>query len=144
MALNGTYDPDNIFAKILRGDMPAVTVHEDDVALAFMDIFPQSKGHTLVIPKGVQARNLIEMPGDRLGSYMLRVQNITRAVAAALEPDGIVVTQFNGAPAGQTVFHLHFHIIPRWEGEALAGHSGGKKADMDELESLARQIAAKV
>ncbi|NBC21128.1 MAG: HIT domain-containing protein [Alphaproteobacteria bacterium] len=144
MALNGTYDPDNIFAKILRGDMPAVTVHEDDVALAFMDIFPQAKGHTLVIPKGVQARNLIEMPGDRLGSYMLRVQNITRAVAAALEPDGIVVTQFNGAPAGQTVFHLHFHIIPRWEGEVLAGHSGGKQADMDELKSLARQIAAKV
>lgn len=144
MALNGTYDPDNIFAKILRGDMPAVKVHEDDVALAFMDIFPQSKGHTLVIPKGVQARNLIEMPADRLGSYMLRVQTMTQAVAAALEPDGIVVTQFNGAPAGQTVFHLHFHIIPRWEGKALAGHSGGKQADMDELESLARQIAAKV
>lgn len=144
MALNGTYDPDNIFARILRGDMPAVKVFEDDVALAFLDIFPQSKGHTLVIPKGVQARNLIEMPGDRLGSYMLRVQKVARAVTAALEPEGVIVTQFNGAPAGQTVFHLHFHIIPRWEGEALAGHAGGKQADMDELKSLAQQIAAKV
>ena len=143
MALHGTYDPENIFAKILRGDMPAVKVFEDDVALAFMDIFPQSKGHTLVIPKDVTARNFLDFPADRIGPYLQRVQSVAKAVEAALSPDGIVVTQFNGAPAGQTVFHLHFHVIPRYENEALAGHSHGKMADMEALADLAGQIAAK-
>ncbi len=144
MALHGTYDPDNIFAKIIRGDMPAVKVFEDDIALAFLDIFPQSKGHTLVIPKQVEARNLLEIPPDRLGSYMLRVQKVARGVSQALQPDGIGVVQFNGAAAGQSVFHLHFHVIPRWEGKKLSGHAGGEKADMDELSALAGQIAAKI
>ena len=140
MTLHAPYDPDNIFAKILRGEMPCVKVYEDDIALAFMDVFPQSEGHTLVIPKDVTARNLLEMPDAKLGDYMLRVQKITRAVESALKPDGIVITQFNGAAAGQTVYHLHFHIIPRWEGRSLAGHGHGNMADMDVLESLAEQI----
>lgn len=140
MTLHAPYDPDNIFAKILRGDMPAVKVFEDDIALAFMDVFPQSDGHTLIIPKDVCARNLLEMPANKLGDYMLRVQSVASAVERALKPDGIVITQFNGAAAGQTVYHLHFHIIPRWEGRSLAGHSHGKMADMDVLETLASQI----
>ncbi len=143
MSLHGTYDPENIFAKMLAGDIPNVSVFEDDIALAFMDIFPQARGHTLVIPKGVQARNLLEMPVERLGPYMERVQSVAQAVARALDPDGIVVTQFNGAPAGQSVFHLHFHIIPRWEGETLKGHGSGKQADPAELEEVAKLIRAK-
>lgn len=142
MTLHGSYDPDNIFAKMLRGEIPCVKVFEDDVALAFMDIFPQAEGHTLVIPKDIEARNLIEMPTDRLGPYMERVQKVTQAVEQALKPDGIVVTQFNGAPAGQTVYHLHFHIIPRREGESLGRHSGGKPADTDTLKAIAGKIAA--
>lgn len=142
MALHGTYDPDNIFAKILCGEMPSISVFEDDVALAFMDIFPQSKGHTLVIPKGVQARNLLEMPADAFGPYMLRVKSVAGAVEKALTPDGIVVTQFNGAPAGQTVFHLHFHIIPRWIDAALGAHASAGPVPVDELEPLAAKIRA--
>ncbi|MEO0786696.1 MAG: HIT family protein [Pseudomonadota bacterium] len=142
MALHGTYDPDNIFAKILRGEMPALKVFEDEVALAFMDIFPQSVGHTLVIPKNVTARNLLEMPTDRLGPYMARVQTVAQAVEAGLKPDGIIVTQFNGAPAGQTVYHLHFHIIPRGEGTVLAPHASGGPRPAEELEPIAAKIRA--
>jgi histidine triad (HIT) family protein len=142
MTLHDTYDPSNIFAKILRGEMPAVKVYEDDVALAFMDVFPQSEGHTLVVPKDVEARNLLDMPPEKLGPYMQVVQKVTQAVEAALSPDGLVVTQFNGAPAGQTVYHLHFHIIPRNEGVALGRHGGGGMADMGELEKLAARIRA--
>ena len=140
MTLHAAYDPDNIFAKILRGDMPSVKVFEDDIALAFMDVFPQSEGHTLVIPKTVQARNFLDMPTEALGAYMERVQTVTRAVEKGLSPDGVVVTQFNGAPAGQTVFHLHFHIIPRWSDQPLRGHAAGEMADIAHLESVAGQI----
>ena len=140
MSLTGTYDPDNIFAKILRGELPCVKVFEDEVALAFMDIFPQTEGHTLVIPKDVSARNLLDMPADRLGAYMLRVQRLAKAVETALQPDGIVVTQFNGAPAGQTVYHLHFHILPRMEGQPLRPHAGGGPAPAETLEPIAEKI----
>lgn len=141
MSLHGSYEPDNIFAKILKGDIPCVKVYEDDIAMAFMDLFPQAEGHTLVIPK-VPARNFLEIPGDYLGSYMQRVQKVAQAVTKALTPDGVVVMQFNGAPAGQTVFHLHFHIIPRTEGEALKGHGSAGQADPAELEKLATKIRA--
>ncbi|MEL6826839.1 MAG: HIT family protein [Pseudomonadota bacterium] len=140
MTLHDAYDPDNIFAKILSGDMPSVKVFEDDIALAFMDVFPQAEGHTLIIPKDVAARNFLDMPTERLGAYMERVQTIARAVEQALTPDGLVVTQFNGAPAGQTVFHLHFHVIPRWQGQGLRGHADGQMADMTALEALAQKI----
>lgn len=144
MSLDGTYDPGNIFAKILRGEMPAARVFEDDHVVAFMDVFPQARGHTLVIPKHSTARNLLEEEPQILAPLMLGVQRVARAVRAALQPDGIVITQFNGAPAGQTVFHLHVHIIPRWDGQPLGRHGAGGMADMDELKDLAAQIAAKI
>lgn len=144
MTLHADYDPDNIFAKILRGEMPSVKVFEDDTALAFMDVFPQSEGHTLIIPKEVQARNFLDMPTERVGAYMERVQTIARAVEKALSPDGVVVTQFNGAPAGQTVFHLHFHVIPRWTDKKLSGHASGQMADIADLEAIAAKIRAKL
>ena len=144
MTLHAAYDPNNIFAKILRGEMPSVKVYEDDVALAFMDVFPQAEGHTLIIPKNVEARNILDMPTEKLGAYRERVQMISRAVEKALTPDGVVVTQFNGAPAGQTVFHLHFHVIPRWIDKKLAGHASGQMADMGELEALAAKVRAEL
>jgi histidine triad (HIT) family protein len=141
--LDGTYEQDNIFAKILRGEMPAVRVYEDDHVFAFMDVFPQAKGHVLVIPKHSAARNILEEEPEKLSHLILGVQRVAKAVRAALNPDGVVVTQFNGAPAGQTVYHLHFHIIPRWDGVALGRHAEGM-ADTDELKTLAQQIAAKI
>lgn len=143
MSLDGAYDDNNVFAKIIRGEIPSVKVFEDDEVLVFMDAFPQAKGHTLVISKTSRARNLLDAETKTLGRVIGAVQKTARAVRAALNPDGIVVTQFNGAPAGQTVYHLHFHIIPRWDGVALARHGGGM-ADMGELKELAQQIAAKL
>ena len=142
MSIDGQYDPENIFAKILRGEMPCVKVYEDEQVLAFMDIFPQAPGHVLVVPRE-PARNLLELTDGALQGAMLRVKRIAQAVKKALNPDGIVMTQFSGAPAGQTVFHVHFHIIPRQEGEALGAHGGGQ-ADMSELQAQAEKIAAAI
>jgi histidine triad (HIT) family protein len=144
MSLDGTYDDGNIFAKILRGEMPSARVFEDEHVYAFMDVFPQSRGHVLVIPKHSRARNLLEEEPQILADLMLGVQRVARAVVAALKPDGVVVTQFNGATAGQTVFHLHVHIIPRWEGAALGRHASGGMADPAELKVLAEQIGAMI
>jgi len=110
MSLHGKYDDQNIFAKILRGEMPCVKVYEDANILSIMDVFPQSDGHVLVIPKS-PSRNLLETNAKDIGRLFGSVQRIAKAVEAALKPDGIVITQFNGAPAGQTVFHTHVHII---------------------------------
>ena len=142
MSLDGPYDDANLFAKILRGEIPAVKVYEDEAVLAFMDIFPQARGHVLVVPKNVRARNLLELPEGKVGPLMERVQRLTKAVVKALNPDGVTVTQFNGAPAGQTIFHLHVHIIPRYEGVRLAGHGHQNRADIAELEAIAKEIAA--
>lgn len=142
MSLVGEYDGANIFAKILRGEMPCVKIFEDDDVLAFMDIFPQSQGHCLVIPKNVQSRNLTDFPTEKLGAYFAAVQKLTKAVIKALNPDGVVVTQYNGAPAGQTVFHLHFHVIPRYSNLPLQPHHGGKPADLEILREQAARIAA--
>lgn len=144
MSLDGTYDDGNIFAKILRGEAPCAKVFEDGEVFAFMDVFPQSKGHTLVIPKHSTARNLLEEDPLVLQPLILGVQRVTRAVRAALNPDGIMVSQFNGAASGQTIYHLHFHIIPRWDGVALGRHGEGGMADPVELKALAEQIAAKI
>ena len=143
MSLDGTYDNGNIFARILRGEIPSVKIFEDDEVLAFMDAFPQAKGHCLVISKTSRARNLLDAEPKTLGRLIGATQKTARAIKAALNPDGIVVTQFNGATAGQTVYHLHFHIIPRWEGVALGRHGGGM-ADTDELKELAARIAGKL
>jgi histidine triad (HIT) family protein len=142
MSLHGTYDDSNLFAKILRGEVPAVKVLEDDEVVAFMDIFPQARGHMLVVPKNVKARNFLELPAERVAPLMERVHRLTIATEKVLKPDGITVTQFNGAPAGQTIFHLHFHIIPRYEGVRLAGHGHQNRADIAELETIAKDIAA--
>ncbi|MFY0637740.1 HIT family protein [Maricaulis maris] len=142
MSLDGPYDPENIFAKILRGELPCVKVYEDEHVLSFMDIFPQAPGHVLVVPRE-PARNALEMTDGALQAAMVRVKRIALAVKTALAPDGIVLTQFNGAPAGQTVFHVHFHIIPRTKGDALGAHAGGQ-ADMDELADQAARIAAAI
>ena len=144
MSIDGKYDDANIFAKILRGEVPSARVYEDDQVLAFMDVFPQSRGHTLVISKASKARNLLDVEPRVLEQLIAGVQRVARAVRVALKPDGIVVTQFNGAPAGQTIFHLHFHIIPRWEGQPLGRHGQGGMADAGELAVLAKQIAAQI
>lgn len=135
-----TYDPTNIFAKILKGELPCHKVYEDDMALVMMDIFPQSKGHTLVIPKA-PSRNLLDADPAALSAVMPLVQRVARAVQAATGADGLRLAQFNEAPAGQTVFHLHFHLIPAYEGIALGAHASGR-ADDAELAQLAADIAA--
>jgi histidine triad (HIT) family protein len=142
MSLDGAYDPDNIFARLIRGEIRSAKIFETDRVLAFMDAFPQSKGHCLVVHKASRARNLLDAEPEVLDELILAVQRIARAVKSALRPDGIVVTQFNGALAGQTVYHLHFHLIPRFEGEAVGRHAAGAMADMDELEKTARLIAS--
>lgn len=144
MSLDGAYDDQNIFAKIIRGEIPAAKIHEDAKVLAFMDVFPQSRGHCLVVSKVSKARNLLEIEPDVLCGLMQDVQRVAKAVVAALNPDGMMITQFNGAPAGQTVFHLHVHIIPRWADQPLKGHGHGQMADAGELKALAGQIAAQL
>ena len=143
MSLHETYDPENIFAKIIKGEIPSAKVYEDDRHLAFMDAFPQSEGHTLVIAKDTQAVNLLDMPSDRLGELIVTTQKIADALVKALNPDGFRIVQFNGAPAGQSVYHLHFHIIPVWEGKALGQHGEGM-ADAGALQALAEKISAQL
>ena len=137
--MNPAYDPQNIFAKILRGEMPCVRVFEDDVALAFMDIMPRAEGHVLAIPK-TPARGLLDMPADALGPYMQRVQKVAAAVRKAMAADGLTIQQFNEAAGGQVVFHLHFHVLPRWDGVALK--PPGNMADKNALEASAANIRA--
>lgn len=140
MSLHGTYDPQNIFAQIIRGDAPCYRLYEDDDVLAFLDLFPQSYGHALVIPKRSAARNLLDVDPEALVKVMAVVQRLSRVITEELKPAGVQVAQFNGAPAGQTVFHLHFHIIPRYEGEGLGIHAS-QKADPAVLEALQARIS---
>jgi histidine triad (HIT) family protein len=116
------YDSNNIFAKILRGEIPAFKVLEDDSALAFMDAMPQSEGHTLVIPK-VAARNLLDIEPAALASLIKTTQRVAKAVQQAFKPAGLRIIQFNESAAGQTVFHIHFHIVPCYEGQEPKGHA---------------------
>ncbi len=134
------YDDSNIFAKILRGEAPCVRVHEDDKTLAFMDIMPQTPGHTLVIPKA-PAANLFDLEPAMLEALIVRTQAVGRAVRSAMEAPGIMIAQLNGSEAGQTVFHIHFHVIPRWAGVEFRMHAA-KMADMDELKAQAEKISA--
>lgn len=135
------YDPDNIFGKILRGEFSSHRVYEDADVLAIMDVFPQSRGHTLVIPKAA-SRNLLDADPAAIARIMPTLQRLARAVKAATGADGLRLAQFNEAPAGQTVFHLHFHLIPMYEGLPLGRHGDGGRADDAELAVLARSIAA--
>jgi histidine triad (HIT) family protein len=143
MSLYGDYDPQNIFAQIIRGDAPCYKLYEDEDVLAFLDVFPQAYGHTLVIPKRAAARNILEIDSDSLSKVMAVVQKLTGVLVAELEPAGVQVAQFNGAPAGQTVFHIHVHIVPRYEGEALAMHAVGK-AEPTELAALQARLLQRI
>lgn len=144
MTLHAPYDPDNIFARILKGQIPSVKVWEDDDVLAFMDVFPQSEGHVLVISKTSTARTLLEIEPEALAKVMAATQRVARAVEKALKPDGLSIMQFNGEAGGQTVFHLHVHIIPRWTDRVLKGHGHAPMADTDALKALAARIAAEL
>lgn len=142
MTLDVAYDPDNIFAKIIRGDIPSVKLYETDDVLAFMDVFPQSEGHCLVVHKKATATNLFDIDEASLAVLIAAVQKVAGAVRDSLKPDGVRIAQFNGAPAGQSVYHLHFHIIPVSEGRAVGRHGGGEPADSAILEKTATRIRA--
>ena len=126
------YDANNIFAKILRGEIPSHKVYEDPDALVIMDAMPQSPGHTLIIPKA-PSRNLLDADPEMLARLAPLVQKIMRAVKEAFAADGVTLVQFNELASGQTVFHLHFHVIPRIEGTPLKPHTGA----MEESDVLA-------
>ncbi|MBU0737174.1 MAG: HIT family protein [Alphaproteobacteria bacterium] len=134
------YDPNNIFAKILAGDIPSVKLYEDENTLAFMDVMPQAPGHLLVIPK-TGSRNLLDAEPEVLSTLMPVVQKLANAAKDAFDADGVYIAQFNEPAAGQTVFHLHFHVIPRHEGVPLKPHAGGM-ADVDVLKAQADKIKA--
>ena len=122
------YDPDNIFAKILRGEIPSHTVHEDDDTVVIMDVMPQAPGHALVIPKA-PSRNILDAAPMALGAAAVVAQRIARASKAAFDADGISIMQFNEPAGGQSVFHLHFHVIPCHDGVPLKPHTGGMESD---------------
>lgn len=139
MSLTTSYDPQNIFAQIIRGDAPCYRLYENDDVLAFLDLFPQSFGHALVIPKRSAACNILDVDSEALCKMMAVVQKLTRVIVDELQPDGVQIAQFNGAPAGQTVFHIHVHIVPRYAGEGLGIHAAGK-AEPAELEKLQARL----
>jgi len=136
------YDPENIFAKILRGEAPCVRLYEDAHALAFMDIMPRGQGHLLVIPK-YPARNMLDISDEALAALIPAVRKLALAAKAALAADGVSVMQFNESAGGQVVFHLHFHVIPRFEGVNLAP-PGGPMAAAADLEPIAAKIRAEL
>ena len=135
------YDTNNIFAKIIRGEIPAFKVFEDAQALAFMDVMPQSDGHTLVIPKVAQAVDFFDIEPAALSSLIVATQTVAHAVQRAFIPDGVRIMQFNRPAAGQTVFHIHFHIIPCYEGVELKPHTRGM-ADKAVLAAHAEKVKA--
>lgn len=120
---DASYDPTNIFAKILRGEIPSHRVYEDDAVVAFMDVMPQGPGHTLVVPKA-PSRNLLDADPATLGPLFTIVQKVALAVKKAFGADGVTILQFNEPASGQTVYHLHVHVIPRFDGVALKPHTG--------------------
>jgi histidine triad (HIT) family protein len=135
-----SYESNNVFAKILRGEIPAARVYENEHAVAFMDVMPQSDGHTLVISKH-PARNLFDIEPDDLAELIRATQHVAKAVRKAFSPDGVRIAQFNEPAAGQTVFHIHFHIIPCYEGTSMRPH-GRDMADKQMLEEQAAKIRA--
>ena len=135
-----TYDDNNVFAKILRGELPCHKVYETEHVLAFMDIMPRGDGHVLVIPK-VKARNILDAKADDLAELAKAVQVVARAVKEAFSADGLTIQQFNESAGGQVVFHLHVHVIPRFEGVPLKPHTG-EMAPNDVLAGFAEKIRA--
>jgi histidine triad (HIT) family protein len=116
------YDRNNVFARILRGELPAHRVYEDELTLAFMDLMPQADGHTLVVPKA-EAETILEIPAEALAALALTTQRVARAVKKAFDAPGILIAQLNGRAAGQSVFHVHFHVVPRRDGLDLRLHA---------------------
>jgi len=143
MSLDTPYDPQNIFARIIRGEAPCFKIYEDDDVLAFLDLYPQSQGHTLVIPKRSAAVNLLDVDTGALCRVMTVAQRLTRAIVEELEPDGVQLAQFNGAAAGQTVFHLHVHIVPRYRGQGMGIHAA-READRGELQALQARLVQRL
>ncbi|HLK81813.1 MAG TPA: HIT family protein [Xanthobacteraceae bacterium] len=135
-----SYDPNNVFAKILRGEVPSYKVYEDDRAFAFLDIMPRSPGHTLVIPKA-PARNILDVAPDDLAHVMKVAQKIAKAAMKAFEADGVTVQQFSEPAGGQVVFHLHVHVMPRKHGVALKPPASVKE-DPAVLSDQAARLAA--
>jgi histidine triad (HIT) family protein len=138
--MQAEYDDSNIFARILRGEIPSHKIYEDAGTLAIMDVMPQSKGHALVIPKQ-KSRNVFDADPAALAAALATAQKIAKAAMKAFSADGVMLVQYNEAPAGQTVFHLHFHVIPRYEGAPLKGH-GGPMEDNAVLAGHAAQMRA--
>jgi histidine triad (HIT) family protein len=138
--LTPTYDPNNIFAKILRGEAPCTKIYEDDAALAFLDVMPRADGHTLVIPK-VPARNIFDIAPEDFARLMPALQKVARAVMAGMAAEGLTVQQFNEVAGGQQVFHLHFHVLPRWTGVAIRP-PGGPFHNAEALRPYAERIIA--
>ena len=134
------YDRNNVFAKILRGEIPAHKVYEDAQTLAFMDVMPQADGHTLVIPK-IEAESLFDVPPEALAATIVTTQRVAKAVKAAFAAPGVLVAQLNGSAAGQSVFHIHFHIVPRRAGLDLKLHAR-EMADPAVLAAHAERIRA--
>jgi histidine triad (HIT) family protein len=132
------YDPSNVFAKILRGEIPSVKVYEDERTLAFMDVMPQAEGHTLVIPREA-AENIFDLSPEGAAAMMATTRKVAGAVKKGLGAPGIMLAQLNGAAAGQSVFHVHFHIIPRSAGVDLGMHARGM-VDTKSLEPIAAKI----
>ena len=140
MTASPAYDPSNIFARILRGELPCTRVHEDAETLAFMDIMPRCQGHTLVIPQA-PVRNIFDATPAQLEVIMRTTQRISRAVMSAFGAQGVTIQQFNEAAGGQVVFHLHVHVLPRWAGRRLDPHTA-QMENQDVLETNAAQIRA--
>lgn len=134
------YDDSNVFAKILRGELPAERLFEDDHTLAIMDIMPRGDGHCLVVPKA-PARNILDASTDSLAAVAATTQRMARAVIKAFGADGVTIQQFNESAGGQVVFHLHVHVIPRFEGIAMKPHTGTME-DADVLRGNADKIRA--
>lgn len=134
------YDPNNVFAKILRGELPCVKVYEDELTLSFMDIMPAVEGHTLVITKEA-AEGILDLSPEGAKALIATTQKVTRAVKKGLGPAGVMLAQLNGTAAGQTIPHIHFHILPRNEGANLTFH-GRTMQKPDVLDAIAAKIRA--
>ncbi len=138
-----SYDNDNIFAKILRGELPCHKIYEDDATLAFLDIMPRAKGHSLVLPKKPVV-NMLDVDRDTLCALMETVRLLTPVIKQAMRADGVLIQQYNEAAAGQTVFHMHVHIVPRFAGVPLKHH--GQQAQQEDIlrqnaETIRRALA---
>jgi histidine triad (HIT) family protein len=137
-----TYDPSNPFAKILRGELPSTRVYEDEHTVAIMDIMPRCEGHTLVIPKA-PVRNLLDAPPTVLAACLATVQKVARAQMQGLGATGITINQYNETAGGQVVFHLHYHVLPRFDGAPLGPHTG-KMGDAVAIAMAAEKIRAAI